>query len=320
MKTLIVLSLLTATGVDLFAAAKVNPTPANPAAAPAAAPAAPAAEPAKPRMAAIIANVEGKAEIRKAGGTEWTLAKEGQELLPGSIARTNKKGKLTILLNDGSKLRLGPNAVFKLEAAEPSKIAAFIGKGRLESWVAKLTGRNFQIRTPVSVASVRGSFIATDVFIPIPIEALIDIINLPDFSFTPSFTSGITVDFVCTQGNMDVTNNTGNVVNVAAGQAVTTTGNANDTTPPVIKTHTQTTPDAPVIKPEILTMLTTLAVNTTPTQTTTTPPATTPAAPKEVGTEDTGDTGDTGGTGDTGTKTDTNLGQETSTVSDSAPK
>lgn len=122
-----------------------------------------AAKPAQFHMSVLVAIVEGTALIQSPGTQDWRYAVAGQAVPEGSLVRTKGDGRLTLMFTDGTKLRLGPNASFKLEEVKPNKIGVYIGLGRLESWVKKLTARKFTARNPVAVASVRGTDFVMDV-------------------------------------------------------------------------------------------------------------------------------------------------------------
>lgn len=155
-----------------------------------------AAAPARASMASYIGIVEGRAEVLLDGVEPWLPAAVGQKLSNGTQVRTKGKSSVTIAFTDGSKVRLGPNANFKLEEAAPSKVSIYIGLGKLEAWVSKFAGRTFQTRNPVAVASVRGTVFAMNVFSP----------------------TQVTTDLF--SGSLNVTDNFGRTVPMAEGQRV----------------------------------------------------------------------------------------------------
>ncbi|MDD5657839.1 MAG: FecR family protein [Elusimicrobia bacterium] len=124
------------------------------------------------------------------------MAKVGQTLLPGSKIKTEAGASCTVAFTDQSKVRIGPKATFKLEEVVPSKIAVFIGLGKLEAWVKKGLKRTFQARNPVSVASVRGTVFAVNVLSP----------------------TSVTVDVF--EGELAVQDNFGNTTSVGQGKRV----------------------------------------------------------------------------------------------------
>lgn len=190
---LLSLALLAAPLSSLWAAGAA-PAPISPAMRRAAT--TPAAAPARAGMASYIGIVEGKAEVLLDGVEPWIPAAVGQQLSNGTQVRTKGKSSVTIAFTDGSKVRMGPNANFKLEEAVPSKVAIYVGLGKLEAWVSKFAGRTFQTRNPVAVASVRGTVFAMNVISP----------------------TQVTTDLF--SGSLNITDNFGRTVPMAEGQRV----------------------------------------------------------------------------------------------------
>lgn len=147
-------------------------------------------------MAAYIGDMTGSVQVQLGGSDVWSLAKAQQQLPAGTQIKTMGDSSATIGLSDGTKLRIGPNATFKIEEISNSKVAVFIGLGKLEAWVTKFAKRTFQTRNPVAVASVRGTSYAMNVLSP----------------------TNVTVDLF--QGSLAVTDNFGRTTAVAEGQRV----------------------------------------------------------------------------------------------------
>lgn len=150
-------------------------------------------------MSALVAIVEGEAEIQAAGSWEVFPAKAGMPVAEWSSIRTKANGRLTLMFTDGTKIRLGPNSSFKLEEAKPSKISVYIGLGRMESWVKKFTRRSFTARNPVAVASVRGT------------DFVMDVVSLTE------------VMMALFSGSMDVTDTFGMMTSMVEGQRMDAT-------------------------------------------------------------------------------------------------
>ena len=174
-----------------------------------------AAAPEAPKaVAGFISETSGSVQVQIGGSDVWMLAKPGQRLTPGSQVKTQAGSSCVIGFTEGSKLRVGPNASFKLEEATPSKIAVFIGLGKLEAWVTKMAKRSFQARNPVAVASVRGSIIAMNVL-----------------SQTNATTD-------CHGGSWSVTDNFGRTTPLSEGQRLETSAAAGSSAPaPMPKTE-----------------------------------------------------------------------------------
>jgi len=110
-----------------------------------------------------LGTIEGSVEVQKPGSDVWTLGKLGESLPGGTQIKTQTGAACTVAFTDGTKLRIGPNATFKIEEVSVSKVSVFIGLGKLEAWVKKLAaGRTFQARNPVAVAAVRGHRVRHD--------------------------------------------------------------------------------------------------------------------------------------------------------------
>lgn len=118
-----------------------------------------------PGIAASLGAIEGKVEIKLPGSEAWTEAQSGQALPPAAEVRTGAQSSAAVAFSDGSKIRLGPNANIKLETVSASKISVFLGLGKLEAWVTKWGRRSFQARSPVAVASVRGTVFSMEVIL-----------------------------------------------------------------------------------------------------------------------------------------------------------
>lgn len=209
---------------SVFAAAAM---PASTPAAPAAASKA-AAKPAKFVMAAFVATIEGSVQVQLGGSDIWALAKADQQLAAGSQIKTQAASSVIIGFNDGSKVRVGPNATFKIEEVSNSKIALFIGLGKLESWVAKMAKRTFQARNPVSVASVRGTVFAMDVVSP------------------------TNVSMTCFSGGLAVTDNFGRTTPLGAGQAMQADAAKGGSAPEAVPAGTEAPAEPPVTVPEAM--------------------------------------------------------------------
>lgn len=166
-----------------------TPMPAKGAAAPAA----------KFAMVAFIGAMTGSAQVQIPGSDVWMMAKVGQQIPGGAQIKSGPDSTVTVGFTDGSKISLGANAVFKVEEVSNGKIALFIGLGRLDAWVAKLKGRAFQVRNPVSVASVRGTSFSSIVY---------------------QGPSGFRAETFCFTGALAVADSFGRVQAVGAGQTV----------------------------------------------------------------------------------------------------
>ena len=115
-----------------------------------------------------VAEVEGRAEVLRAGGTEWAALEPGGAVQLGDQVRTPAGSKLKILFRDDSVVTLAPNSALKIDeqvvgtAAPVSRFSLLLGTIRAlvtESYGA--TGASFEVETPTAVAGVRGTSFIT---------------------------------------------------------------------------------------------------------------------------------------------------------------
>lgn len=88
-------------------------------------------------------------------------ARMGMFLTPGDVIRTGEESFATVVFqDDGSRVKLGENALLTLNAKRKKlslKKKLFLKTGRLWAKVARRRGTEFQVKTPTSVASVKGT-------------------------------------------------------------------------------------------------------------------------------------------------------------------
>lgn len=115
------------------------------------------------RQAALI-SFTGRADIYRGGEAEpWKVAVVPTALSAGDRVRTDRDSAATIRFQDGSQVELGPGASFTIQKAEPQEMVMDLAFGRLRAIVSKIRSRRFSVRTPVAVASVRGTEFTVDV-------------------------------------------------------------------------------------------------------------------------------------------------------------
>lgn len=166
-------------------------------------------------VAGFIAETSGSVQIQLGGSDIWMLAKPGQRLTPGSQVKTQAGSSCVIGFTEGSKLRIGPNANFKLEETTSSKIAVFLGLGKLDAWISKMAKRSFQARNPVAVASVRGTILGMNVLSP----------------------TNATTD--CYEGSLAVTDNFGRTTALGEGSRMETSAATGSSAPAPLPPNTQ---------------------------------------------------------------------------------
>jgi len=110
-----------------------------------------------------VAEIEGQAEVMRAGSTEWAPLKPGDAVQLGDQVRTPAGSKLKLLFRDDSVLTLAPNSQLKVDesvvgTAPVSSFSLFMGAIRAvvtDRYGAQ--GARFEVETPTAVAGVRGT-------------------------------------------------------------------------------------------------------------------------------------------------------------------
>ncbi|MBI4064361.1 MAG: FecR domain-containing protein [Elusimicrobia bacterium] len=103
--------------------------------------------------------VQGKVQILRSGENSWSLApiETTTALTPGDRVRTSNKARALILVDDGSRIEVGPSSVFLVDFLEEKSFRFKLNLGRLKALVSKIRQRNFSIVTPTAVCAVRGT-------------------------------------------------------------------------------------------------------------------------------------------------------------------
>lgn len=111
---------------------------------------------------AQITNMEGEVLVRMEGGG-WARATIGTKLARGATLRTGEGGKLTILMDDGSKIFMDEETTLEIAELMKPRDKSTLGvilelmKGAIFSDVTKRDGTMFEVETSVSVAGVKGT-------------------------------------------------------------------------------------------------------------------------------------------------------------------
>ena len=110
------------------------------------------------RAGAQIVNSNGSVQVQQGQSPELKgVPGTPYPLSEGDRVRTGPASAAVILLGDGSKVELGADSDFLIEVSTPGLTRIFLKVGLLRSWVKKLAMREFSVRTPTVVASVRGT-------------------------------------------------------------------------------------------------------------------------------------------------------------------
>ena len=107
---------------------------------------------------ARLLELQGSVEVRRKGDSTWSPAKAGSPLNPGDTLRTLGRSQATVLRSDGTTLELYPLS----EATLEDEKAVMLWLGKLWSQFQKAVGRPHEIRTPSSVALIRGTVLAVE--------------------------------------------------------------------------------------------------------------------------------------------------------------
>ena len=95
----------------------------------------------------------GPAFVQRPGEAQIP-ARHGQSLIPSTLLRTSKPGRMQVKLSNGRQFRMGGDAELKLAGAGVELL-----KGSIIGWVnPSITNRRpFQIRTRLATASIQGT-------------------------------------------------------------------------------------------------------------------------------------------------------------------
>lgn len=117
-------------------------------------------------MAGEINELKGKVEIKKAGDVAWNEAAAGLPVEQGYRIKTGPRSMCDVELDDGSLIHIAANSETQVESLDikedehTSSFQLFIGK--IIASVQHLKKTKMQIRTPTSVAAVRGTEFAVE--------------------------------------------------------------------------------------------------------------------------------------------------------------
>ncbi len=107
---------------------------------------------------AYLSKTSGLVQWKKSGSADWdNVSNVPQDLDVQDSVRTGSRAQATLMFGDGSRIELGPNASFQLEAAEQGKSGIKLNFGWIKAFVQHIGNRKFQVRTPNAVCSVRGT-------------------------------------------------------------------------------------------------------------------------------------------------------------------
>lgn len=107
---------------------------------------------------ATIESVKAKVEIKTTETNAWKKARPNAALKTSDTIRTGSKSIARVKLADGSKILLLQNSQAEMENLSSVQRAIKLVKGRIRAVVTKVReGSEFKVKTPIGVASVRGT-------------------------------------------------------------------------------------------------------------------------------------------------------------------
>ena len=101
----------------------------------------------------VVEVPSGPAFVQRPGEAQIP-ARQGQSLIPSTLLRTSKPGRMQVKLSNGRQFRMGGDAKLKLAGAGVELL-----KGSIIGWISpSITNRRpFQIRTRLATASIQGT-------------------------------------------------------------------------------------------------------------------------------------------------------------------
>jgi hypothetical protein len=112
-------------------------------------------------VVAYIGEVSGEVTVVKANPGEEIPAEIGTLLISGDTLKTGADSYTSIIFqDDGSRVKLGENAMLTLNVSRKQKKLnkkMKLGRGKVWAKVTKKRDTDFQVNTPTSVASVKGT-------------------------------------------------------------------------------------------------------------------------------------------------------------------
>ncbi len=113
---------------------------------------------ADPTFVSHLESFSRDVDVQREHDNGWRKAKPKTELATSDKVRTGRRSVARLKLGDGSKVLLLQNSQAEMENLSSVEKTIKLLKGRVRAIVAKIHGGNhFQIKTPVGVASVRGT-------------------------------------------------------------------------------------------------------------------------------------------------------------------
>ncbi|MBN1824378.1 MAG: FecR domain-containing protein [Endomicrobiales bacterium] len=118
-------------------------------------------------VSGVVAYSKGQFMVLEEGSKKWAQVRPGQFIHEGDTVRTGASSRGGVLFNNGVETKLNSNTTYKVEKKDISEKAEGLGKIKMifgKVWTRILKPKTkFEIKTPVAVASVRGTEYETSV-------------------------------------------------------------------------------------------------------------------------------------------------------------
>jgi len=117
-----------------------------------------------------VKSVQGSVVVRR--GTERVPAREGMHLLLNDVLETSADGRMGLILQDGTRLALGPNTELNVNkfVYQPAdgKFGLLLRLGRgvlayVSGKIAQFSPQSVTVETPVGVLGLRGTQLAISI-------------------------------------------------------------------------------------------------------------------------------------------------------------
>ena len=106
--------------------------------------------------ATTLASVSGNVLLFHKGNPKPETARAGMRFAPSDRLHTPAGASAELLLQDGTKIQVGPNSEFTLDTEDPGAETT-LGAGTLRALIKNVVPNRFKVRTPNAVAAVRGT-------------------------------------------------------------------------------------------------------------------------------------------------------------------
>ena len=109
--------------------------------------------------------VSGDVSVRRKGETKWQELTSKDDIKPGDVVRTGSFGRIEVLLNPGSYMRLDENSEFAFASVTPGDMRIKLGRGSVVIEAVSYGGDpGIAIKTPHTVARIiKGGIYRVDV-------------------------------------------------------------------------------------------------------------------------------------------------------------